>query len=417
MEFPYFYRLYYEKAMNRSGSDLYDQRIHHISSQQFPFHVHTTKKNQTLPLYFTHNPYTTKLMSQIYKEDRKTMQLVNQLPGIVQSVLVQDILAEELYHTNEIEGVKSTKEQFVHSTRLLQNQEEPTGRFSSLVKTYYRLISGEVDTPKEPKDMRELYDIIVADEIEAEELPDGELFRTEPTYLYKNTKSQKPIHTGMTPEQKIIEAVQDMLQFLNSEEGAPLIRIAVGHYYFGYVHPFYDGNGRTSRFISSLYLKEELHALTALSLSRACNLNRSQYLEAFEKTNDVSMQGEMNFFVDRFLGLFHDMQIRMNEELHRNLYRYEAMNRMLKEDAFLSEYPKHREIIYILSMHEIFSEEEGLLTPDIVKIVGASPNLALGESTARATLNDLVERGLVDVEKAGRYKRYQLGSIFRENLM
>lgn len=201
------------------------------------------------------------------------MLLVNQLPGIVQSALVRDILAEELYHTNEIEGVKSTKEQFVQSMRLLQNHEEPTGRFSSLVKTYYRLMSGEVETLKEPKDMRELYDLIVADEIEAEELLDGELFRTAPTYLYSK-KTQKPIHTGMTPEQKIIDAVQGLLQFLNSKEGAPLIRIAVGHYYFGYVHPFYDGNGWTSRFISSLYLKEELHPLTALSLSKACNLNR-----------------------------------------------------------------------------------------------------------------------------------------------
>ena len=36
--------------------------------------------------------------------------------------------------------------------------------------------------------MRELYDLIVADEIEAEELPDGELFRTAPTYLYKSKK-------------------------------------------------------------------------------------------------------------------------------------------------------------------------------------------------------------------------------------
>jgi len=417
VEFAYFYRLYYEKAINRNVTDLYSQRIDHISTQQFPFRIHTTKNNQALPLYFIHNAHTSTLMSQIYKADRETMLLVNQLPGIVQSALVRDILAEELYHTNEIEGVKSTKEQFVQSTRLLQNHEEPTGRFSSLVKTYYRLMSGEVETPKEPKDMRELYDLIVADEIEAEELPDGELFRTAPTYLYKSKKTQKPIHTGMTPEQKIIDAVQGLLQFLNSEEGAPLIRIAVGHYYFGYVHPFYDGNGRTSRFISSLYLKEELHPLTALSLSKACNLNRRQYLEAFEKTNDVSMQGEMNFFIDRFLGLFHDVQIRMNEELHRNLYRFKAMNEMLKDDPFLSENPKHHEIIYTLSVHEIFSEEEGLLTPDIVRIVGSSPNLAMGGSTARATLNDLVERGLVDVEKEGRYKRYQLSSVIRENLM
>ncbi|EPE63568.1 fic/DOC family protein [Exiguobacterium sp. S17] len=416
MDYPYFYRLYYEKALNRNVNEVYDQRLHSIATQVFPFSMYPSNKKTDVPAYFTHNLGTTQLVSQIYIQDKKTDHLVRRLPGIVQSALVRDIFAEELFHTNEIEGVKSTKEQFVRSARLLENKKEPTGRFTRLVKTYYRLISGEVDTPTEPGDVRTFYDLLVADEIEENELPDGKWFRTEPTYLYKGTKSGKPIHVGMTPEQQIIDAVKTLLQFLNAEDVPLLIRVAVGHYYFGYIHPFYDGNGRTSRFISSLYMKEEFHTLTALSLSRACNLNRSQYLEAFEKTNDVSMQGEMNFFIDRFLGLFLETQVRMNEELRRNLYRFEAMKYALQEEPFLSKHPKHHEIIYILSWHEIFSEEAGLLTPDLVRIASES-NHPLGEATARATVTDLVRQGFVEVEKVGRYNMYQLSSSFRERVM
>lgn len=417
MSFPYFYRLFYEKALNRNVNTALSERVAHISTQKIPFEIYSEKKNQRIPLYFMHNPHTTTLLSQIYRQDQRTRELVNQLPSLVQSALIRDILAEELFHTNEIEGVQSTKEQFVKSARLLEEKKEPTGRFTNLVKTYYRLIYGEVEIPTEPKDLRTLYDFLVADEMEADELPDGQFFRLEKTYLYKSTKADKPIHTGMTPEQKIIDAIEDLLRFLNNDEVAMPIRVAIAHYYFGYIHPFYDGNGRTSRFLSSLYLKKEFHALTALSLSRACNLNRLHYLEAFEKTNDVSMQGEMNFFVDRFLGLFHEMQVRMNEELTQNLYRFTGMLERLAEQPFLSNHPKHRELIYILCMHEIFSEEEGLLTPDLVRIVEQSPNQSLGEATARATLNDLVTRKLITVEKVGRYNLYHLSDELRQQLI
>ncbi|MEJ6529497.1 Fic family protein [Exiguobacterium sp. USCH10] len=417
MDFPYFYRMYYEKSLKRNALDELKNRLTHVSTQTFPFDLYIENKNQYVTMYFMHNPETTRLMCAIYEENQHTQLLVSQLPGIAQSAIIRDVLAEELFHTNEIEGVKSTKEQFVRSARLLEERKEPSGRFTSLIKTYYRLIEGEVTLLNEAKDLREFYDFLVADEIEEDELPDGKYFRKERTYVYKSSKAGKPIHTGMVPEQQIIQSVESLIHFLNSETVPILIRVAVAHYYFGYIHPFYDGNGRTSRFISSLYLKQEFHTLTALSLSRACNLNRAQYLEAFEKTNDVSMQGEMNFFVDRFLSLFLSMQKRMNEELTRNLYRFEDMKQLLQEEAFLSKNPKHRELIYILSMHEIFSEEDGMLTPYLIDIAKKSPNLSMKESTIRATLNELVEKDYVEVEKVGRFNLYTLTSRIRDQLI
>ncbi|WP_366520018.1 Fic family protein [Paenibacillus xylanexedens] len=55
------------------------------------------------------------------------------------------------------------------------------------------------------------------------------------------------------PEKDIVVAMGKLLNFMNNHEDIPLmIRVAISHYFYGYVHPFYDGNGRSSRFISSL---------------------------------------------------------------------------------------------------------------------------------------------------------------------
>ena len=57
------------------------------------------------------------------------------------------------------------------------------------------------------------------------------------------------------------------LNILNNDEYDYMIRIAVFHYIFGYIHPFYDGNGRTSRFISSYLLSKNLLPIVSYKLA------------------------------------------------------------------------------------------------------------------------------------------------------
>ncbi|WP_409373627.1 Fic family protein [Ureibacillus thermosphaericus] len=76
----------------------------------------------------------------------------------------------------------------------------------------------------------------------------------------------------------MINELEKLLVFMNQPNEVPeIIKVAIGHYFFGYIHPFYDGNGRTSRFISSLYLSKTLGNILALSLSRGCNKYKTNY--------------------------------------------------------------------------------------------------------------------------------------------
>lgn len=99
------------------------------------------------------------------------------------------------------------------------------------------------------------------------DLPDGIIFRKNQVEV---DSSGKTIHEGSMPEERIIEIMNQSIQILNDEKLPLLIRVAIFHYLFGYIHPFYEGNGRMSRFISSAYLCKTLDILCALQSSISC---------------------------------------------------------------------------------------------------------------------------------------------------
>lgn len=135
-------------------------------------------------------------------------------------------------------------------------------------------------------DIRSFYDEFAHKEIAAENPRsklDGKLFRKDSVDI--TSTAGKIIHRGIYPEEKIIEALNTSLEILNSEEIPLLARVAIFHYLFEYVHPFYDGNGRTARFIVSYFLTTRFHKLIALRLSVIIKKRRKIYYDLFKETD------------------------------------------------------------------------------------------------------------------------------------
>lgn len=64
----------------------------------------------------------------------------------------------------------------------------------------------------------------------------------------------------------------------------PLINMAIVHYQFGTIHPFYDGNGRTGRIINILYLiLNELLDIPILYLSRYIIKHKNDYYRLLQE--------------------------------------------------------------------------------------------------------------------------------------
>ena len=84
-----------------------------------------------------------------------------------------------------------------------------------------------------------------------------------------------------------------------------LVRIAIFHYLFVYIHPFYDGNGRTARFISSYFLSKHFNYLTALKLSCTIKKHQSRYYDLIHNTERECNCGDLTPFILGFCSFFH----------------------------------------------------------------------------------------------------------------
>ena len=81
--------------------------------------------------------------------------------------------------------------------------------------------------------------------------------------------------------------LEKLWSFMNNEQDNthPLVRMAAGHHQFESIHPFADGNGRTGRLVTLLYLAEQkLTDLPIICHSRYILRNRRAYYRLLDST-------------------------------------------------------------------------------------------------------------------------------------
>ena len=80
--------------------------------------------------------------------------------------------------------------------------------------------------------------------------------RKVPGTALKNSRTGTIVYTPPSGEDILMEKLSNLETFINvdHDEMDVLIKMAIIHYQFESIHPFYDGNGRAGRIINILYL-------------------------------------------------------------------------------------------------------------------------------------------------------------------
>ena len=345
MEYELLSKIFYKKPTEYES--IYDARFNSEASIKLPIKIH-----ENVGFIFNTNEIT-KLLVKIYKTINKINLLRTHLPNIAINSYIIKSLKDEIALTNEIEGVRSTRKEIEDAIDSIKN--DKNARFKGLVDKYFKLISNEIIPLNNCEDIRTIYDALVLPEIEKENLPDGILFRKEPIQVVSATQKEK--HRGIMPESKIIESLDLCLDFLKNDDIDSLIKISAFHYLFGYIHPFYDGNGRTSRFISSYLIKNELDVLLALKLSYTVKNNINKYYKAFDICNDRKNKGDITFFVVTFLELLSqasdDLYTKI-ADLNDQLNYYNNIINTLVNEKVLND--KQAKCIFILCQNRLFDD-------------------------------------------------------------
>ncbi len=213
--------------------------------------------------------------------------------------------------------------------------------------------------------------------------------------VIKNSKTDEIIYTPPQSKEEILDYLNNLLDYINiSDEVDPLIKLAIIHYQFESIHPFYDGNGRTGRIINILYLIEEnLLETPILYLSKYIINTKNEYYRLFQetlKTNDFEewiiyiLKGieETALGTIKIINAISEEMLKVKNELRIKTKIY---SKELLEAMFFEFYTK---------------------TSYIEKTLGVS------ERTALRYLNTLVDTGFLVSEKMGRERIYKNQRLF-----
>ena len=217
-------------------------------------------------LFFTVPRELSTLSERVLRTERKVSNLLRMLPGIAQGAVLRSMVIDEVVFTNSIEDIHSTRQQIKEVLDAAASDTADMKRFKELATLYLNIVNNLDAAPESAEDIRSIYDRVTAGEIPAEKKPDGQLFRKEGVDI--TAGGVRVVHRGLEPESMIIDAMEKMIAFTNDETVPSLYSAIASHYIFEYAHPFYDGNGRTGRYLLSLFLAKSLSVPTTLSLSR-----------------------------------------------------------------------------------------------------------------------------------------------------
>ncbi len=375
---------------------VYRERFHAAFTFHLNFDIKQYRHKKSYPAFFYYSKDCALYTEKIYSEYRRFLSIVNNtLPVVLRQFTLLSIL-DEVKATNDIEGVNSTRKEI---RNILDGNAGKSVRFESIVNKYRSLLDNRKISFATCRDLRMFYDEFAHNEIMKENSAhalDGDIFRKGRVDIESPTG--KIIHHGVFPENKIIENMETALEILHSDEYPLLVRLGLFHYLFAYIHPFYDGNGRTDRFITSYFLKQDFHTLLALRLSVYIKKNRKNYYELFKETDSEINRGDLTPFVIGFfkmiLGTIEDtinLLNRKNEQIEK--YREKIYSLDLSD-------PLLNDIYFILLQASLFYGD-GITLPQLVKTIGKARN------TIQKRINSIPPNELI-IERKNKALYYRL---------
>jgi Fic family protein len=374
--------------------EIYANKFHDTDTIHIDFTI------QSWPTFLCQPPELLYLIIKIQRADIKIRELRRNLPGVAINQFTNRCLIDEIVLTNDIEGVNSTRREISEVLDKL-HEKHADRRFRGLVMKYLMLDTRDEIALDTCQDVRNIYDDLVLKEVvaeDAEDAPDGVIFRKGPVSVKSST--QKEIHRGLMPEAAIQQAMQNVLLFLQRDEVDPLLRIAAAHYLMGYIHPFYNGNGRLARFISSYLLSRELDPLVGYRLSYTIKENISKYYEGFKVCNDPRNRGDITPFAIVFLEIVLQSMDQLQQALQRRQVDLKRYREKIRSDPMYSTKDLY-EIADYLIQASLFAEE-GISTQTLLSCT------LLSHATLRKRLKKIQDRGALIVTKKGKEKYYKL---------
>jgi len=217
-------------------------------------------------------------------------------------------------------------------------------------------------------------------------------FRKLPGTALKNQATGEIVYTPPQKHAEILELMNNLETFINEATASnldPLVKMALIHFQFESIHPFYDGNGRTGRIINVLYLlMNDLLRLPVLYLSRYIIQNKADYYRLLQATRDERAWREWVLFMLEAVASTSQQTLALVLGIQKLM--------MTAKHRLRDEFPR------------IYSQDllNNLFKHPYTKIAFVQEDLRVSRLTATRYLDKLAEAGCLEKQRLGRTNYY-----------
>ncbi|MEY4986354.1 MAG: hypothetical protein RL567_133 [Bacteroidota bacterium] len=332
----------------------------------------------------------------VLRKTASAHQALAELKGVMSSlpneqILIQTLALREARESSAIENIISTFDEIYRSN--YQNQQFASAAAKEVHHYAKALIEGfglvKTHGLLTTNTILHIQEVVEQNKAGFRKLPGTKLL---------NDLTGEIIYTPPQDYASIVSLMKNLESFINDDSMMdldPLIKMAIIHYQFESIHPFYDGNGRTGRIINILYLVQKgLLGLPILYLSGFIITHKNDYYRLLQQIRLTGDWEEWLLFMLEGIEKTAKEGIRLIQALrslmqeHKNQIRY-TLPKMYSQDLLnsLFKYP-YTKIEYI------------------------QEDLQVSRNTAIRYLEGLVKEEIVLKHKLGRENYYENKKLF-----
>jgi Fic family protein len=331
----------------------------------------------------------------VMKQAAAAHRFLAELKGVSRSIPNQDILIstlslQEAKDSSAVENVITTQDEMYKIELMVDHiasgSTKEVSRYACALRRGFAQVRA--------KNLITMNDIL---DMQAELKLNRSGFRKMPGTELKNVANGDTVYIPPQDHETIIRLMQNLEKYINDDSLSdvdPLVKMAVIHFQFESIHPFYDGNGRTGRILNILYMVlKDLLDLPILYLSRYIIQTKADYYRLLQHVRDTGEWEPWVLYMLKGIEVTSRQTIQTIQEMQKLMLDY-----------------KHR----IRDQFRFYSQDllNNLFRHPYTKIEFLKDDLKITRLTATKYLDRLVAEKFLEKHKIGRTYFYVNRPLF-----
>lgn len=334
--------------------------------------------------WFMMPPFLNKKLNQIDSVAKREIEEIASKE--IYTELLVDSMIDEAFYSSVIEGAFSTKKR----AKEVIKSKNPKDKSEQMILNNFEAmmyVLEHVHSTINDQTIITLHKILTKNTLSKEDM--SERYRNDTVYVKVDNEVvyEAPHNSYLEP------MMESLYQFITLEDDAffihPIIKASIVHFYIGYVHPFFDGNGRVARALAYMYLIQHGYDFFKFfSISSIIAKHRNKYYKSYLLSEEE--EKDITYFINTQVDVTSESITEVIQRLG-NIYNEELLKKQLEEDH-----------VILSNRQEKFLKFISKKSSNIMTVENYKKRYDVAYETARKDLNELSDLGLMDKIKKGR---------------